>query len=110
MHDIRNTMEQLGFSVAQAVITEWLTSTLELALIGGAGGGALGSASKDPGIAIICALIGAGAGAVAAQFTKTVKARFDAQLMHAYGPSGWSITPQPPPTTQAYPAPWGYPS
>jgi hypothetical protein len=109
MHDIRVALENLGFTVLQAEITVWLTSTAELAVLGGTGGGAIGAATKDPVLFVLFALIGAGAGAVAAQVTKRVKERFDAQLMHHYGPAGWSITPQAPPTTQTYPAPWSYP-
>ena|ERR1700675_790201 len=110
LHDIRVALEDLGFTVLQAEITVWLTSTAELAVLGGAGGGAIGAATKDPLLFVLFAVIGAGAGAIAAQFTKKVKERFDAQLMHAYGPSGWSIAPQAPPTTQGYPSPWPYPS
>lgn len=109
MHEIRVAFAQLGFGVAQAVVTEWLTSTLEFALFGGAGGGALGATSKDPGVTILCALIGAGAGAIAAQFMKALKARFDARLIHPYGPEGWSVTPQQPPAAQTYSPPWPYP-
>lgn len=105
LHDIRVALEQLGFAVVQAEITEWLTATLELALIGGTGGGALGSATKDPGIVILGAAIGFAAGAIAAQFTKKVKARFDAQLVHPYGPHGWSVTPQIPPGWSPSPHP-----
>jgi hypothetical protein len=105
MHDIRVALENLGFTVLQAEVTIWLTSTAELAILGGTGGGAIGAATKDPALFVLFALIGAGAGAVAAQFTKKVKERFDAQLMHRYGAAGWSITPQNPP----YPAPWPYP-
>src|SRR5438309_10169713 len=105
MHDIRVTLEDLGFTVLQAEITVWLTSTAELAVLGGTGGGAIGAATKDPLLFVLFALSGSGAGAVAAQFTKKVKERFDAQLMHRYGAAGWSITPQDPP----YPAPWPYP-
>jgi hypothetical protein len=110
MHDIRVALENLGFSVLQAEITVWLTSTAEFAVVGGTGGGAIGAATKDPVLFVLFALIGAGAGAVAAQFTKKVKERFDAQLVHRYGAAGWSITPQAPPATQGYPAPWPYPS
>jgi hypothetical protein len=110
MHDIRVALEDLGFKVLQAEITVWLTSTAELALLGGTGGGAIGAATKDPVLFVLGVLIGAGAGAVAAQFTKKVKERFDAQLVHTYGPAGWAITPQAPPATQGYPAPWPYPS
>jgi|GEM_PF-2983215 len=110
LHDIRVALENLGFSVLQAEVTVWLTSTAELAILGGTGGGAIGAATKDPVLFFLGILIGAGAGAIAAQFTKKVKERFDAHLRHTYGPAGWSITPQAPPLTQTYPAAWPYPS
>ena len=110
MHDIRVAPEDLGFTVLRVEITVWLTSTAELAVLGGTGGGAIGAAIKDPLLFFLFALIGAGAGAIAAQFTKRVKERFDTQLMHAYGPGGWSIAPQAPHKTQGYPSPWPCPS
>ncbi len=104
LHDIRVAMEQLGFTVGQAIVTEWLTSTLELAVIGGAGGGALGGATKDPWAMAACAVLGVVAGAVVAQFMRAVKARYDAQLLHPYGPNGWYLTPQQQPITAPSPA------
>jgi Glycine zipper 2TM domain len=102
-------MEQLGFNVAQVLVTEWLTSALEGALVFGAGGGVLGSATKDPWLMAAGALLGALAGAAAGSLMRTAKARLDAQLLHPFG-GGWRITPQVPPQSAAGawgPAPYG---
>jgi hypothetical protein len=104
LDDIRSGMEQLGFNVAQVLVTEWLSSVLEGALVGGAGGGALGAATKDPWVMAAAALLGALAGAAAGSLVRTVKARFDAQLLHPFG-GGWRITPQAPPLPAA--GAWG---
>src|SRR5260370_5643314 len=39
--EIYSAMEQLGFTVTQAVVTEWVTSVVECALVGATGGGAI---------------------------------------------------------------------
>src|SRR5438309_11289374 len=69
MHDIRVTLEDLGFTVLQAEITVWLTSTAELAVLGGTGGGAIGAATKDLVLIVLYLMFGDGAVVIVADLT-----------------------------------------
>ena len=64
MRVIEQGFGQLDFSLAQALITEWATSIMEGALIGGTGGGVIGSSSKQAGPTAAGAIIGVVVGGV----------------------------------------------
>ncbi len=94
--DIHAALAQLGFNMAQAVITEWATSVVEGAVLGTASGGALGSATKDPWAMFFGAVIGLLVGASVGSGVNTVKAMYQADRMfpHRYG---WQLTELPKP-------------
>ena len=94
--DIESALRQFGFDTAQAVITEWVTSVVEGALLGGAGGTAIGSASKDPVAIVVGAVIGLLVGAAVGSAMQTVKATYEANRLHPFG-GGWHLTVVPPP-------------
>jgi hypothetical protein len=99
LEEVRQALLQLGFDVAEAIVTEWLTSALEGALAGGVGGGALGAATKDPSAILAGLIIGAMAGAFVGSLAKTVKATYYAQIVYPYG--RWHISPMMPPPPDA---------
>ncbi len=106
--DIESALWQMGFETAQALITEWASSLVEGALLGTAGGGAIGSASKDPIGALVGAIIGLAVGAVVGSTLQTAKVRYQADRLHPHG-GGWLLTQlQPPQPTSSYQpyAPW----
>ncbi len=103
--DIELALRQFGFDTAQALITEWVTSVVEGALLGGAGGGAIGSASKDPVVIVFGAVIGLLVGAAVGSAMQTVKATYEANRLHPFG-GGWHLTIVPPQDTQLGPQAW----
>ena len=103
--DIESALRQFGFDTAQAVITEWVTSVVEGALLGGAGGTAIGSASKDPVAIVVGAIIGLLVGAAVGSAMQTVKATYEANRLHPFG-GGWHLTVVPPPDMHLGPQAW----
>jgi len=99
LEEVRQALLQLGFDVAEAIVTEWLTSALEGALAGGIGGGALGAVAKDPAAILAGVIFGAVAGAFVGSLAKTVKATYYAQIAYPYGV--WQISPMTPPPSTA---------
>ena len=100
--------QQLGFSVAEATVTEWVTTTVELSILGCLGGGAVGSATRDPGATVIAAVVGGFAGAIAGAYVHKVAAAYQAQR-HPLLTEAWQLTPIAPSSLQAQPAlpAWG---
>lgn len=103
--DIHAALTQLGFNTAQAVITEWATSVVEGALLGTAGGGALGSTTKDPLAMLFSAAIGLLVGAAVGSGINTVKAMYQADRVH-WSRYGWQFTQLPLPRPQLGPQNW----
>lgn len=94
LDDIYNFLLPLGFTVADAVVTEWVNATVQVALIGALGGGAAGSTSRNAGTALAGTLLGGIAGGIAGSFVRNMRATYSAQRLY---PSGWQLThiPQP---------------
>jgi hypothetical protein len=90
--ELETALLQLGFNIVQAEITELVTAALEGAFLGGAGGGALGSATKDPFAAFAGLVIGAIAGALVGRGMQTIKARYRADRL---APGVWQLTQLP---------------
>jgi hypothetical protein len=91
-------VQQLGFEVLDAYVTEWADRAAELALLGLAGGGIAGSSSRDPDIT---ALIAIASGVAGAWFgSKLKRAETVYEVRRAY-PSGWVLTPVPKQQTPA---------
>jgi hypothetical protein len=94
--EIYFAMQQLGLTVTQAVITEWVTSVVEGALVGATGGGAIGASAKDPWAILLGGAVGFFVGAAAGSLIKTAKATHDARLVHSFNGGQWRIERAPP--------------
>jgi len=111
--DIESALRQLGYDTAQAVITESATSVVEGALLGTAGGGALGSATKDPWAMLLTAAIGLVVGVAVGSGVNTIRAMYQADRLHPFGGGGWQFTqlPLPQPDGGQQPGPsWRIPA
>jgi hypothetical protein len=94
--DIETALSELGLTTAQAMITEWVTSIVEAAVLGGVGGGAMGSATKDPFLTIGGVILGLVIGVAVGSAMLVVKAEYQADRIDPFG-SGWrlSVVPRP---------------
>ena len=88
LDDIKAGLEQLGFNVAQALVTEWITAWAEGALLGGTSGGAIGSKNNDLGETLVGLGIGAAVGALLGSMKQSPKMQHIA-TWYPYG--GWGL-------------------
>ena len=95
LDDIVVALQQIGWNVIDATVTEWVSATAQGLVLGAFGFGAAGSAIHDPEIMVLAGFIGAIAGGIAGSFVQNVKVVYQAQ--RAY-PSGWVLTPVQRPT------------
>lgn len=103
--DIENALSSFGYSMTQAVVTEWATSTLESAIVGiGAGGLVGGSATRNQIGALISAAIGCLVGLGVGSSMRRVVAMYQADRLRHY-PYGWQLTALPLPGPDAAPGP-----
>jgi hypothetical protein len=93
LDDIVQAIGQYGLQLLQARIVEVTTAAVETALVGGAGGGLVGSASKDAAATIAGALIGLAVGAMVGSQIERVTAAYVVARPHPMGP--WYLTPIP---------------
>jgi hypothetical protein len=85
-------LARLGFDVAQAVIVQWTTATLDGLVVGTLSGGLVGSSRRDGGAALAGAFLGALAGMVAGSLVRKAVAAYQAQ--RTYPAAGnWQLTP-----------------
>lgn len=103
--DIEAALGSFGYATTQAVITEWATSVVETGLLGTVGGGALGSATKDPLAALAGALIGFVVGAAVGSTMRRITAIYQADRLNHFG-GGWNLSPMPIPNTPPIPEPF----
>jgi hypothetical protein len=100
VNEILLVLQQLGYSVLGGMVREWASSTIEWA-VGTAlgGGGAAGSAFKDPGFALVAGFVGLCAGAVAGSFIQKVKVEYELVPTNV----GWRLeqVPRPAPAVLA---------
>ncbi len=83
-------VQQLGFEVLNAYVTEWVDRATELALLGLVGGGVVGSSSGDPDLTAIVAIASSLAGAWFGSKLKRAETVYE--VRRAY-PSGWVLNP-----------------
>ncbi len=91
LDDLSTVLQQVGFNVAEVIVTEWVSSVVEGALLGVLGGGAVGSKSQDAATTLIVGAIGALAGGVVGSHLQTVRATYLAQRLYPYA-AGWQLT------------------
>jgi hypothetical protein len=90
MVELDDSFQQLGFTVLEAAITEFVDSLLEGAAVGAASGAALGAATKSGVGFVLLFLGGSAAGALLGSSQKRVKARYVAQ--RPYSGADWQVT------------------
>lgn len=91
LDDIASGLERMGWTVSQAIVTEWVTETVAGATFGASAGAVAGLSSKDPvAFAVLTVLgfaIGAGVGSL---FTK-IRAQHQATRRPRYLGDGWEL-------------------
>ena len=92
LNEIFLAFQQLGFSLVEATVSEWVNAAVEGAVLGTLGCGAVGSTSQDAGIMLLAGAAGAIAGAWAGSRVKDLKVNY--QVRRVY-PSGWVLRPIP---------------
>jgi len=80
--DLAVALQQIGWNVVEAVVTEWVNASAQGIVLGGLGFGIAGSAGRDPGIMLVAAVAGAVVGGVAGSFVQKVKVAY--QVQRAY--------------------------
>lgn len=63
LNEIILFVQNLGYDFVAAVVTEWVDESVEWAAVAFLGGGAVGSASRDPWVATLIAVVATVAGA-----------------------------------------------
>jgi hypothetical protein len=90
MTELATALQQLGFTVLEAAITEFIDSLLEGAAVGAASGAALGAASKSGEGFLWFFVGGLAAGALLGSSQKRVKARYVAR--RPFPGTDWQIS------------------
>lgn len=98
LNEIAFAVQSLGYSVAQATVTEWVSSLIEGILLGAVGCGGAGAVTKNPGFAFLAGVIGAVAGGLAGSSVQRKKVIFEVSRTYA----GWRFTPVQPETAPAH--------
>jgi hypothetical protein len=96
--DIAGVFEQWGFTIAQTVITEWVSSIVEGALLGAGGGCVVGVSTKDAEKFVVSGLVGVVIGGILGAFTQRTQSQYAATRLNTF-PGRWQIVPQPLPPT-----------
>jgi hypothetical protein len=89
LNEVLALVQELGYSLLDAEVSEIVDKAVEGAVVGLFGGGALGSTTKSPALALVGGLAGALAGSKAGSMIETVGARHRYQWFPA---SGWIVT------------------
>jgi hypothetical protein len=88
-NEIAAAVQQLGYSMVEAEISDIVDRTVEWAVRGFLSAGALGSTTKKPYVALLAAAAGGAAGAKAGSLVQTVAAKHQYQWFPAVG---WVVT------------------
>jgi hypothetical protein len=95
LDDIAVGLEAMGWTVSQAIVTEWVTETLTGATFGTGAGAAAGLSTKDPIVFLVLALLGMIAGAGVGSLFRSIRAQYQANRQPHYLGSGWELIPLP---------------
>jgi len=76
-------LQQIGWNVVEAVVTEWVNASAQGSVLGGLGFGIAGSAGHDPGIMLVAVVADAVVGGVAGSFVQKVKVVYQVQRAYA---------------------------
>jgi hypothetical protein len=86
---IWGVLQQAGYSYVQAIVTEWVTSAVEGAMLGGLSGTAVGSRTKDAGTTVLSLIVGGIVGAALGSLRETAQVTYRAHRNYVYG--GWQL-------------------
>jgi hypothetical protein len=92
LNEIFIALQRLGFEVVNAWVTEWADRAVQGALLGFAGGGTAGSASRNADLTAIIALAAGVIGGLVGSQLKRVEKVYE--LTPSF-PDGWVLTPVP---------------
>lgn len=87
-NDVVVAVQRLGYSMVEAEIREVVTRTVEGAICGSLGTGAVGSTIKNPYLTLLAAVIGAVAGAKAGSLVEVASTKHRYQWFPA---TGWVV-------------------
>lgn len=87
-----HALQQVGYSLLEAEVSQIVNRTVEGAVLGFLGGGTLGLPSKNPYVELAAATLGALAGGKAGSMVESVVARYHYSWFPA---AGWVVTPMP---------------
>jgi hypothetical protein len=89
MNELARFVQNLGYDVVDAAVTEWVDESVEWGAAGLLGGGAVGSTSRDPWMATLIAVLTTAAGAWAGSKIQKAKVIYRVRWTAA----GWEFTP-----------------
>ncbi len=97
LNELVSLVDELGFAVIEARVSEWVDEAIDRAILGFFGGGAVGSASKNGVVAVAGALIGAVVGLTTGAEVQKLKAEYEARRDYHGNWSFHRIDRRPPP-------------
>jgi hypothetical protein len=102
LDEIIALLQQLGFVILKATVTEWANELVERAVLGLLGGGAIGAATENGTAALIASAAGALIGGLTGAEAQKLKAEYEARRDHT---GNWTFRelPRQPPAPGAQP-------
>jgi hypothetical protein len=79
LNEIVSVVRQFGFSIVEVTVSELVSKTIERAIFGLLGGGAVGIASENPVVAAVAAAVGLVAGGLAGAEAHRLQTIYDAR-------------------------------
>jgi histidinol-phosphate/aromatic aminotransferase/cobyric acid decarboxylase-like protein len=90
MNEILAMMQRLGYSVADATVSEWVDRSVESMVLGALGaGGSAQAVAKNPVVTLAAAI----AGAFAARWVESELRRLEVMYRLVPSSTGWVLTP-----------------
>jgi hypothetical protein len=96
LNELVSLVDELGFTVIEARVSEWVDEAVGRAILGFFGGGLVGSAAENTVAAITGALAGAIVGLITGAAVQKLKAEYEARRDHQGNWSFHRIDRQPP--------------
>ena len=91
MNDIASGLESMGWTLSQAIITEWATQAVAGATFGTGAGAATGLSSEDPATFLVLTVLGLAVGAVVGSLFSEVRKQYLVTRRPHYMGGGWDF-------------------
>lgn len=91
LDEIAASLEAMGWTVSQAVVTEWVTEAVAGATFGGGAGAAAGVSTKDPLAFVVITMLGLAVGAGIGSLFRKIRSRYHATRRPRYLGDGWEL-------------------